>query len=218
MKKVSVVVPVYNTSLYLKECIDSLVNQTLDDIEIILINDGSTDNSLSIINEYKKKYPQKIIIISQENLGISVARNAGIKVSKGKYIGFVDSDDFVKLDMFEKLYEKIENANCDIVVCDYQKYTMIDNNYEYIDVTKNIKKDNIYEDPSLIFNIDFGPCNKLYKKELFNDIKFPINKKYEDLNAILKVFLEAQKISVIKSPLYIYRQNFRRFVSLCKIK
>lgn len=207
MKKVSVIVPVYNMEKYLKQCMDSLVNQTLDDIEIIAINDGSKDNSLEILKEYQKHYPDKLIIIDQENQGISVARNNGIDIATGKYIGFVDSDDYVKLDMFEQLYNKIRETNSDIVVCDYEEYHMDEEKFKYIKVTENIKSNNVYDDVSIINDIDYGPCNKLFKKELFNNIKFPKNLKYEDLNAILKVFLIASKISIVEESLYIYRIN-----------
>ncbi len=207
MKKVSVIVPVYNMEKYLIQCMDSLVNQTLDDIEIIFINDGSSDKSLDLIKEYKKHYSNKIKIIDQENAGISVARNNGIKIATGKYIGFVDSDDFVDLNMFEHLYSEIEKTKSDIVVCNYKKYYQSDDNYININVVKNINSTNIYEDTTLINSIDYGPCNKLYKKSLFDGIEFPVNKKYEDLNAILKIFLKANKISKINEFLYFYRIN-----------
>jgi len=207
MRKLSIIVPVYNMEKHLEKCMDSLVNQTLDDIEIIAINDGSTDTSLKILKKYKKEYPNKLIIIDQENQGISVARNNGIEISTGKYIGFVDSDDYVKYDMFEKLYNKIEETKSDIVVCDIEEYYIKSEKFKYINFTNNIKSNNLYSDPSIINSIDYGPCNKLFKKELFNDIRFLKNVKYEDLNAILKTFLIASKISVVKEGLYIYRIN-----------
>lgn len=207
MKKVSIIVPVYNMEKYLDECMSSLVNQTLDNIEIIAINDGSTDNSLKILKEYKKKYPDKVVIIDQKNKGISIARNNGIDISTGKYIGFMDSDDYAKPTMFEELYKKIEQTNSDIVVCDFEEYYMYPEEFRYKSVVENIKNDNLYNDPSIINSIDYGPCNKLFKKEMFADIKFPKNLKYEDLNTILKVFLIASKISTINKSLYIYRIN-----------
>ena len=207
MKKVSVIVPVYNMEKYLEECMDSLVNQTLDDIEIIVINDGSNDNSLEILKKYKEKYPEKIKIIDQENGGISVARNNGIEIATGKYIGFVDSDDYIKYDMFEKLYKKIDKTKSDIVVCDYEEYYMSNNSYKYVSVVENIIKNNLYDDTSIINNIDYAPWNKLYKRELFDNIRFPENVKYEDLSTILKTFLIAKKISTVKESLYIYRIN-----------
>lgn len=207
MKKVSIIVPVYNMEKYLTECMDSLINQTLDDIEIIVINDGSKDNSLKILKDYKKKYPDKLKIIDQVNSGISVARNNGLKIATGKYIGFVDSDDYVKKDMFEKLYNQIEKTKSDIVVCDIEEYRIKKNEFKYIDVANQIKGNNLYETPSIINTIDYGPCNKLFRKEMFDAIKFPKDLKYEDLNAILKVFLIASKITTLNESLYIYRIN-----------
>ena len=205
MKKVSVIVPVYNMEKYLEKCMDSLVNQTLEDIEIIAINDGSKDNSLKILKAYEKKYPKKVKIIDQENGGISVARNNGLDIATGQYIGFVDSDDYVKLDMFEKLYNKIEKTKSDIVVCDFEEYHMLDNSFKYIYVVQKIKKSNLYDDVSIINNIDYAPWNKLYKRDLFKNIRFPKNIKYEDLNTILKTFMLASKISTVNESLYLYR-------------
>ena len=207
MKKVSVVVPVYNTEKYLDICLNSLVNQTIDDIEIIIVNDGSTDNSIKIIKKYMKQYPEKIVLLDQKNSGISVARNNGISIAKGEFIGFVDSDDFVELNMYENLYNAIKNTKSDIVVCDYKKYYTDTQNIINIPVTQKMTTTNIYENPTLINDIDYAPWNKLYKKSLFKDIEFPKNKKYEDLSTILKVFFKAQKIEKLSEALYFYRIN-----------
>ena len=114
--KVSIIIPVYNVEKYLKKCLDSVVNQTLKDIEIIVVNDGSPDNSQKIIDEYAKKYSQ-IASYTKENGGLSDARNYGIKKSKGKYLAFIDSDDFIDHDMIKKMYNKAVKENLDIVVC-----------------------------------------------------------------------------------------------------
>ena len=118
MTKVSIIVPVYNVSNYLGKCLESLVNQSLKDIEIIVINDGSTDNSLEIAREYEKKYSNILTVYSQNNGGLSDARNHGLKYAKGKYIAFVDSDDYVKKDMFLKLYNYGVKNDLDVVVSD----------------------------------------------------------------------------------------------------
>lgn len=207
MKKVSVIVPVYNTEKYLDKCLNSLVNQTIEDIEIIVVNDGSTDDSLKIIKKYLKKYPEKIVLINQKNGGISVARNNGIKSATGEYIGFVDSDDFVELSMYESLYNLIKESESDIVVCDYKKYYTETETTTDVSAVKNITTTNIYENPSLINDIDYAPWNKLYKKSLFKGIEFPKNKKYEDLSTILKVFFKAKKIDKLSENLYFYRIN-----------
>ena len=117
--KVSVIVPIYNVEKYLRKCLDSLVNQTLKDIEIICINDGTKDNSVNIVNEYLQKYPN-VILINQENQGLGMARNNAMKHAKGDYIAFVDSDDWVDLNMYEVLYNKAIETNADIVECDYR--------------------------------------------------------------------------------------------------
>lgn len=114
--KVTVVVPVYNVERYLKRCIESLKNQTLKEIEIVLINDGSKDKSGEICNEYASKY-ENIKVIHQLNRGLSGARNTGIKVAQGEYIGFVDSDDYVEKDMFERLYNQAKEYSCEIACC-----------------------------------------------------------------------------------------------------
>ena len=115
MAKVSVIVPIYNNEKYLKECLDSICNQTLTDIEIICVNDGSEDNSLKIIEEYKQK-DNRIILINQDNLGVSAARNNGIKIATGEYIGFVDSDDYIDNDFYEKLYNAAKHNDSDMAV------------------------------------------------------------------------------------------------------
>lgn len=117
--KVSVIVPVYNVEKYLRQCLDSLVNQTLKDIEIICVNDGSSDNSLQILQEYSKNY-SNIIVINQKNQGAGLARNVGIQQAQGDYIGFVDPDDWIELNMFEILYNKAVMTDVDIVECDYR--------------------------------------------------------------------------------------------------
>ncbi len=114
--KVSIIVPVYNVEKYLQSCMDSLVNQTLEDIEIICVNDGSTDNSLEILESYAKK-DSRIKVFTIENSGNSIARNYGIKIAKGKYVGFVDSDDYINETMFEKLYNSCEQNDLDLAIC-----------------------------------------------------------------------------------------------------
>lgn len=148
--KVSIIVPVYNASEYLNKCLDSIIEQTFKKLEIILVNDGSTDNSIDIINEYAKK-DKRIIIIDKENEGVSIARNTGIKRSTGEYITFVDSDDYLEKDAIEKMYNIVTSKNVDIVRSNYQVHY---NNTNKVDVG----------------NL-FGYENKVYNsKEIKNDI------------------------------------------------
>ena len=202
---ISVIVPVYNMEDKLERCLDSLVNQTYKNIEIIVINDGSKDNSINVINKYKKKY-KNIVVIDRENKGISVTRNEGIKIAKGDYIAFVDSDDYVELDMYEKLYKKITKDKSDIVVCNYK---MFNDNLEFtnLDISNKCNITNLYDNPKMVYNMDYAPWNKLFKKNLWDDIEYPVGIKYEDLEAVLKVFLKTNKVSYLNEYLYNYYIN-----------
>ena len=131
LKKVSVVVPVYNTEAFLAQCLDSLVNQTLDEIEIVVVNDGSPDGSQAIIDDYAARYPDKIVALSKPNGGLGSARNAGIARATGRYIGFVDSDDFVEPDMYQHLYEEAERTSSDVAICRYRHYSL-DESYSVV--------------------------------------------------------------------------------------
>ena len=116
---VSVIVPVYNVEKYIRVCLDTLVHQTLSNIEIIVVNDGTKDDSQKIIDEFSSLYPDKIIALKKENGGLSDARNYGLEHASGAYVGFVDSDDYTDIEMYQKLYEKAKQENADIVVCGY---------------------------------------------------------------------------------------------------
>ena len=205
MKKITIIVPVYNAENYLKKCLDSLVKQTLKDIDIIVINDGSTDKSMKIIEKYCIQY-DNVRMISRENRGISYSRNEGIKLAKTPYIAFVDSDDYVELDMYEKLYNLITKDESSIAICNYKffddKHNFVNKNIEI-----NCKITSLQENPTLIWKMDYMPWNKLYKKDLFDDICFPLDTKYEDLEAILKVFSKAKKVSFTNEHLYNYYLN-----------
>ena len=173
--KVSIIVPVYNVEEYLARCLDSLVNQSLKDIEIIVVNDGSPDNSQKIIDNYCKKY-KNIKSFIKKNGGLSDTRNFGIKKSHGDYLIFIDSDDYVKETMLEKMWNVAINKNVDIVVCNcIQVY---ENGFE-----QEIKS-NLEMSDDNIKNYLISPpmaCTMLYKKELFDDKKFKKNIFYEDL-------------------------------------
>ena len=199
MKKVSVIIPVWGVEQYIEKCLDSLVNQTLEDIEIIVVNDGSPDNSQKIIDEYVKKYPNKVKSYIKENGGQGSARNYGIEVSTGEYIGFVDSDDFVELNMFEKMYNKAKQDKSDIVVCDDVSV------YEYTDKKKKnrcfFNTDNI---KLSAFLGNMGVCNKIYKRNLIEDIRFMEKIWYEDFSFTVKVIIKSNSISYINEYFYNY--------------
>lgn len=207
MKKISVIVPIYNMEKRLEICLKSLEEQTIDRIEVILINDGSTDNSLNIINKHMKQYPKLYKLINRENKGISASRNEGIKIATGKYLTFVDSDDYIDKEMLEKLYIDIETNNSDISICNYKMVYENGNQTTYHNISKKCKISNLYDNPQMIYKIDYAPWNKIYKKELWEGIEFPVGLKYEDLETILKVFLKANKITYIEDYLYNYYQN-----------
>ena len=201
MKKVSVIVPVYNVEKYIGKCLDSLVNQTLKDIEIIVVNDGSPDNSQDIIDEYVKRYPKKIKSFIKKNGGQGSARNYGIKESIGEYVGYVDSDDYVSLDMFEKLYNKAKETNADIIMCG--RYDEDELTHKLTSVNVNLKdinkKKNAYYDT-------MSPCTKLFKRELIvsNNILFPSGIWYEDVVFCLSAISMTDKIDYLDENLYYY--------------
>ncbi|MBQ8751381.1 MAG: glycosyltransferase [Alphaproteobacteria bacterium] len=218
--KISVIIPIYNGEQYLTKCLESVINQTLKDIEIICINDGSTDNSLSVLQEYASK-DDRIIIINKENEGQGIARNKGIEIAKGEYIGFVDPDDWIDINMYEKMYSQAILLSSEIVVCNLIKYQEYNNKLTKfhfhskaknsrqlinmdIETEKNIEK-NIYNKTLLI-----SPCyswNRIYKRTLLvnNNIYFSKLKCYEDCIFILKSNLFAKNISFIKNEFYYYR-------------
>ena len=216
MCKISVIIPVYNVENYLKKCLDSVCNQTLTDIEIICINDGSTDNSLKILNEYEIK-DERIKVISKENGGQATARNLGIKEAQGEYVSFVDSDDFIEPTMLEKLYTKSKNNDLDIVMCkiatyDNQTHEIKDNVWYYmLGVFRDFEKDIFTHKDTKEFtcNIAVTPYNKIYKTSLLkdNNILFPEGLIFEDEKFFFDVYLRAQKVSIIDEFLYYYRVN-----------
>lgn len=196
--KVSIVVPVYNTEKYLNKCIDSLLNQTEEDIEILLINDGSTDNSESIIKEYNDK---RIKYIKKKNTGIGKTRNLGIDKSKGEYIIFIDSDDYIDYDCVEKLYNYALNTNSDVVVSDFTKD--INGKLEKV-IIPNFETSNLVQNPTIINYINLGPCNKIYKRSVLKDVRFDEKHKYEDVPFVVRALKNSDRISKINESLSYY--------------
>lgn len=177
MAKISIIVPVYNAEKYLKQCIDSLLNQSLTECEFIFVNDGSIDESQKII-ELSQKKDTRILLINQNNLGVSAARNIGIEQATGEFIGFVDADDRIESTMFEKLYNTITSLNVDLAVCDY--YTINSNkkiiNKASFPYNKLLNKDYINHSiiPNFIKSSSLNACwNKLYRASIIKTIKFP---------------------------------------------
>lgn len=206
MKKVSVIVPVYEVEDYLERCLNSLVNQTLEDIEILIINDGSPDNSQSIIDKYKEKYSEKIISISIENQGVANARNLGLDHASGEYVGFVDSDDFVELSMFEDLYKKAKEEKSDVVVSGFTKlYTASSRNFQLGDT--DLYGKSLRESPGILVAGVPYLWNKIFKRELIekNRLRFHNFRIFEDLLFSYECYFYAECISKYDRPLYFYR-------------
>lgn len=203
MPKVSVIVPVYNVENYIEKCLNTLVNQTIQDIEIIIVNDGSTDNSKNVIEKFIKKYPEKIVYLEKENGGLSDARNYGLPYAKGEYIAFLDSDDYVELDMYERMYEVAKKENSDIVECDFI--------WEYPNKQKqDIGK--IYNGKhEMLEKVRVVAWNKLIKRQILNDtqILFPKGYRYEDVEFTYKLIPYLNKVSFLKKPCihYVQREN-----------
>lgn len=201
---ISVIVPIYKVEKYLNKCVKSIINQTYKNLEIILVDDGSPDNCGKICDKLAER-DDRIRIIHKKNGGLSSARNAGIEIANGEYIGFVDSDDYIKEDMYEILLNLIKKYDADVSICNL--YDVIDGNecirnkengireYSRLDILKEVLLDK---------NIQSYAWNKLYEKELFDEIKYPIGKKYEDIGTTFYLFEKCNKIVVTSEPEYYY--------------
>ncbi len=211
--KVSVIVPVYNTSKYLVKCLDSLLDQTLDELEIIVVNDGSTDDSQQIIDEFVAKSP-KIKAFEKPNGGLGDARNYGIERASGDFIGFVDSDDYVSVEMFEKLYEKGIEHQADIVFCDLEKVNEKGEVFRDLPQSPQLpEKIELEKDFTIFGEMACFACNKLFRKELFTKQRFRKGIHFEDIELIPKLVLESNVIAKINEPFYKY---FERQDSITK--
>ncbi len=211
--KISIIIPVYNVERYLRECLDSILNQSLADLEIILINDGSTDSSLNILEEYAEK-DSRFIVVSQENQGAGTARNRGIELAKGEYLAFVDPDDYIETDAMEILYNYIKKNNAQVVQFRYREFNdyskkyskpapfpkiLKKNNNEYYNM-KDIKRGHLYR---------FGMAvwNRIYSAEFIKDshIVFAPARCNEDNLFSLSMLIKADKIYYLDKVLYTYR-------------
>lgn len=199
--KVSVIVPVYNTEKYLEKCLDSLVNQTLQDIEIIAVNDGSTDKSFNILERYAKRYPQIVKVYHKKNGGQASARNLALDVCTGEYIGFLDSDDFVKNDMYEKMYNLAKEKKADYVACGYTDTYM--QNGKMIILKPYVASTVCTETRQLYFDALVSPFLHLYKTEIIQEsrIKFPEGFIYEDTAFYLNLIPYIHKVACVEDAL-----------------
>ena len=204
---VSVIVPVYNVAQYVAECLNSLLNQTYRNLEIIVVDDGSTDNSLQICNTFLSD--TRVKVFHKENGGLSDARNYGLEKATGDFVLFIDSDDFLDLDMIRVLYSNLQSTNSDISICGSYKYYSKD---KVIPNQKNCELVCLDRIKAIEWLYDFdhygvGVWNKLFKKNIFDGIKFPYKKLSEDYFVMFKIFYKAEKICYESKPLYNYRQR-----------
>jgi glycosyltransferase involved in cell wall biosynthesis len=217
MQLLSIVVPIYNTEKYLTECIESIRQQTYSNIEIILVNDGSTDNSFEIcLNEAKTD--RRIVLINQKNSGLSAARNTGISACSGDYLGFVDSDDFISPNMYEHLYGLITHYNGDIVSGSYVIFDPKNNGFSNngFSINRNQVSAIVYERSDAMHYYlskgiekinDYPAWTKLYKRELFTSVTFPEGKIYEDMATNYNLISKASIYIKTNEIVYYYRKN-----------
>lgn len=209
---ISVIVPVYNAEKYLQKCLDSILEQTYQNLEIIIINDGSTDNSGQICQEYEKK-DARIIYIEKENSGVSNTRNAGMDRMTGTYVTFVDSDDWVEPNYVNFLYEKVIEHQADIVVGNYTSFNEANSVFYFHTSADYYEKvyDNksiipcLYDSKELLKSALIVPWGKIYKKEIIDNFCFPIDRIGEDALFNLKVLLDSKKVVYVNKSAYIYR-------------
>lgn len=204
---ISIIIPVYNVEAYLRQCLDSVLAQTLKDIEVIVVDDGSTDNSPAICDEYAAR-DIRVRVLHQPNSGRSAARNAGIKMARGEYVGFVDSDDWIDPQMYEYMFEKITRTQSDIAICGYfYEYTYGSKVkepvpppavYQRSDVLRMLIEDRLIQSLS---------CDKLFRREILED-PYPEGRSYyEDSVVMLRWFSRAERFAIDATPFYHYRMR-----------
>lgn len=218
MDKVSIIVPVYNVEKCLDRCIKSLISQTYTNIEIILVDDGSTDTSSNMCDEWMKK-DKRIVVIHKKNGGLSSARNAGLKIATSNYIQFVDSDDWIETNCTESLYNNLKKYDsdislCGIIVTDEQNKKRM----KWFEQEKCFSREEAFN--YLMENkiITSHAWNKLYKKEVLDGNEFPEGKVYEDIRVMHKIFLSAKKISITDKYLYNYYQRVNSITTNANMK
>jgi len=204
-KLISIIVTVYNIEKYIERCLNSLVSQTYDRIEIIIINDGSTDSSLKVCEKFEQS-DKRIILITTKNRGVSKARNHAINICKGEYITIVDGDDYISNDYIEMLFKDLVNNKADIAACSWQN--ILENKSH---ITYSPKKECIILSKeealrTILYQelIDFSPWGLLYKKSLFNEIRFPEGEIFEDLAILYKIFERANIVTYRDDKIYYY--------------
>ena len=211
-KKISVIVPVYNVCKYLDECVGSICEQTYDNLQIILVDDGSTDGSGELCDAWAKK-DSRVEVIHCKNQGVSCARNAGLERAEGELIGFVDSDDYIAPDMYEQLYDRLEESGCSMVVCAYK--TVDEQGMPLGQIYENISDGTLFVDEYLLKYCENARnhcelvivTNRLYKRELFDHVQFVEGVIHEDEFFLNDILFQVGQVPVISNALYFYRQR-----------
>lgn len=209
---ISIIVPIYKVEKYLKECVDSILAQTYQNFELILVDDGSPDSCPAMCDEFAKQ-DSRVVVIHKENGGLSDARNAGLDIAKGEYIGFVDSDDYISPIMYETLLNRILSDKSELAVCEYVRVYDSDER-EKSEKTLQKTRKRCYS-PDEFFSEVFLKCsgayvvavNKLYHKNIFRKLRFPVGKQHEDEFIIHRVIAQCKNISYIEDELYYYFQR-----------
>lgn len=205
-KRLSIIVPVYNVEKYLDECLHSLVCQDISDYEIIVVNDGSTDNSQKVIDRYVKEYPDIVRSYIKENGGLSDARNHGLQYASGNYITFIDSDDYVSEDYYRIMLEKAENEDLDLVVADMEYFWEDGSRPNFRQRGLNSK---VTDKDKALFLSSLSVCNKLFRRELFESLGLRFYKGlwYDDIPVTLMYFANIRSYAYCPEPRYMYRQR-----------
>lgn len=207
---ISVIVPIYRVEKFLPQCIESVLNQTFTDFELILVDDGSPDRCPEICDEVARR-DARVRVIHQANAGLSAARNAGIEIAHGEWLGFVDSDDYIAPQFYEKLYQTAQRTDADCVMCSVQN---VDESGKSIDSTLMRVADEVKTGQEVLRKIgrdDVTPYltawNKLYRRKLFNTLRYPAGRQNEDVFVFAELFCQVQRAVCVAEPLYFYRKR-----------
>lgn len=211
---ISIIVPVYNSEKNLETCLLSLVNQTLKNIEIIIVDDGSFDNSKKIIEEFASKYNNLKVVYNSHNLGAGYSRNIGLSIASGEYVGFVDSDDYINSTMYEYMYNQVISKNYPDLIITGLKFIK-NNDFALKDLSYATSNSSylVKDKVNFIFDISPSVCNKLFKRELVDNYNFLEDCKWEDIAFTYYMFTKADDIAVLNNPDYFYRRDINKGIS-----
>ena len=214
MKKVSIIVPVYNVDNYLAKCLITLVRQSLVDIEILVVDDGSTDGSFAIASDFETRFPDKIRLFTKENGGLSDARNFGLDRAEGEFIGFVDSDDYVSTTMFEEMYALAKKHSAEMVICNLQKVNEEEEITQKLTQLQNMPEKIVLKEQFSVFSdMSYFACNKLFHRSLFETARFKKGVHFEDIQLIPQLLLKSTVVAQTQEYHYNY---FERKNSISK--